>query len=123
MDRVENLFQGNKHPDFYKSFFELTFDQGLNHECHSVTTSDGYNLNLFRVISPDAKPDAPVIFIQHGLLCSGDSWVVNGEDSAAFYFAKRGYDVWLGNHRGTKYSRDHETLDPNKDGDFWEFSF
>lgn len=44
---------------------------------------------------------------------------MNGDKSPAFYYAKKGYDVWLGNHRGTKYARNHKDLDPNKDRDFW----
>ena len=61
--------------------------------------------------------------MQHGLLASAENFVVNGEQSPAFILAKRGYDVWLGNHRGTKYARDHERLDPDKDEEFWQFSF
>jgi len=36
-----------------------------------------------------------------------------------------GYDVWLGNQRGTKHSLvpGHESLDPHKDGDYWKFSW
>ena len=63
------------------------------------------------------------MFLQHGILASAENWVINGENSVAFILAKRGYDVWLGNHRGTKYSRNHVTLDPNKDEEFWQFSF
>ena len=36
-----------------------------------------------------------------------------------------GYDIWLGNTRGNKYSRLHKKLDPDaeiNDG-FWNFSF
>jgi hypothetical protein len=30
----------------------------------------------------------------------------------------------MGNQRGSKYSRKHQTLDPDdKKGDFWKFSF
>lgn len=36
----------------------------------------------------------------------------------AFVAVNDGYDVWLGNSRGNKYSRAHKTLDPNKDK-FW----
>lgn len=36
--------------------------------------------------------------------------------------AARGYDVWLGNTRGSQYSRDHLTLSPD-DPRFWDFSF
>jgi hypothetical protein len=31
----------------------------------------------------------------------------------AFVIAKSGYDVWLGNNRGNKYSRNHQSIDPN----------
>ena len=34
-----------------------------------------------------------------------------------------GYDVWLGNMRGTQYSRKHETLDSSDvNSDYWKFS-
>ena len=84
-----------------------------------MTTEDGYVLSVFRVKNPNLKPNAPVIFMQHGLFGSGENWVMNGPKSPAFYFAKLGYDVWLGNHRGTKYARKHETLNPNSDREYW----
>ena len=36
--------------------------------------------------------------------------------------AKAGYDVWLGNTRGSKFSTEHETLTTN-DHEYWKFSF
>lgn len=66
-NKVSNWFDSkymrSKHPDFFKSIFELSHDQGLDHECHHVTTEDGYILSLFRVKMPEVKPDAPVIFM------------------------------------------------------------
>ena len=69
-------------------------------------------------------PNKPVVFLQHGLLASADSWVSN-EASIAFTLANKGYDVWLGNQRGTKYSRTHSWLNPDKleDLHYWDFSF
>lgn len=34
-----------------------------------------------------------------------------------------GYDVWLGNSRGTTFSRQHKFLDPNVSSAFWDYSF
>lgn len=51
---------------------------------------------------------------------------MNGNDSAAFRYAKMGYDVWLGNNRVSKYSRKHVDLDPDDPEDaeeYFDFSF
>jgi hypothetical protein len=41
----------------------------------------------------------------------------------AFFFADAGFDVWLNNTRGNRFSRDHKYLDPDCDEEFWDFSF
>jgi lysosomal acid lipase/cholesteryl ester hydrolase len=37
--------------------------------------------------------------------------------------ARNGFDVWLGNNRGTTFSRNHTYMDPDREKKFWEFSF
>ena len=38
----------------------------------------------------------------------------------AIEMARKGFDVWLGNNRGTKYSLDKTKL---QDKNYWDFSF
>jgi lysosomal acid lipase/cholesteryl ester hydrolase len=96
-------------------------------EEHKVTTRDGYILSMQRIpYGRSGKPNGtqPVIFLQHGLLCSSTNWISNGpKDSLAFMLADAGFDVWLGNIRGNTFSRSHVRYNPDKDKEFWEFSF
>ena len=41
----------------------------------------------------------------------------------AFFFADAGFDVWMNNSRGNKFSREHKYLDPDIDKEYWDFSF
>jgi hypothetical protein len=41
----------------------------------------------------------------------------------AFLLADHGFDVWLNNSRGNRFSRHHVYLDPDVDKEFWNFSF
>ena len=64
----------------------------------------------------------PVLF-QHGVEDSSYEWVINSADKApAFQFARAGYDVWLGNNRGSDFSKNHTTLKTDQP-EFWEFDF
>lgn len=59
----------------------------------------------------------------HGLLDSSDCWISNGWKKGPAYIALReGYDVWLGNSRGNKYSRRHVSLKPSHK-EFWNYSW
>lgn len=48
-------------------------------------------------------------------------WVANDPDKAnAFILSDAGYDVWMGNNRGSAYSLGHTTLSKH-DQEFWDF--
>lgn len=50
----------------------------------------------------------------HVLLQDGMSWLLaSPEESLPFILADRGFDVWIANNRGTRWSRRHVSLDPS----------
>ncbi|XP_062707272.1 lipase 1-like [Aedes albopictus] len=103
---------------------ELIEKYGYKVEVHSATTEDGYMLTLFRIMprQPSQTQKLPV-FVMHGLLGSSADFVISGpNNSLAYYLADDGYEVWLGNARGTRYSRRHQDL-PLHSEEFWDFSW
>ena len=48
-------------------------------------------------------------------------WVANDDKRAnALILARAGFDVWMGNNRGSAYSMGHKSLSRN-DKKFWDF--
>ena len=81
------------------------------YEDHFVITEDGYILNLFRIKHRETEYGAPAVLLQHGIVDTADAWLVHDADKAlAFRLASEGYDVFLGNNRGTRYSLNHVKL-------------
>lgn len=103
---------------------------GHGYKCQEleVTTKDGYILSLQRI--PEGRGEnggvstkkQPVI-IQHGVLVDGMIWFMNSpEQNLPMILADSGFDVWIVNSRGTRYSRRHTFRDPSSE-DFWNWCF
>lgn len=93
---------------------------------HIVVTDDQHELTLFRLQAKNSimTSGKPVVLLWHGLLDCGDTWIANEENFApAFVLANQGYDVWVGNSRGTKYSLGHRLYDQRTSEAFWNFSW
>lgn len=66
------------------------------------------------------------IHLQHGLTGSSDNYFINSEggkgdsNSIGMWLVDQGYDVWAGNNRGNKYSKNSDVTDPRK---YYDFSY
>lgn len=107
---------------------ELIKKTGYPIEIYSnIATEDGYLLDIYRIPygkQENKKGSRNPALLMHGLLGTSRDFVLMGpERGLAYLLADRNYDVWLGNTRGTAYSRKHVKLNPNLDADFWNFRF
>jgi len=102
---------------------QLISAQGYSVENHNVETSDGFILSIQRIPlgRNQVKSEAPrpVVFLQHGLLDSAATWVINfPRQSLGFILADAGFDVFLGNVRGNTYSSRNTKYKSNT-REFW----
>lgn len=108
---------------------ELILPSGYPCSEYTIQTKDGFLLGLQRVSSSsalrlgrDAERGPPVLLL-HGLFMAGDAWFLNSPDqSLGFVLADHGFDVWVGNVRGTRWSHGHVSL-PEKNKQFWDWSW
>lgn len=107
---------------------------GYYAEEHVVQTKDGYLLGLHRLgwrrgeedVRVNAGPGSvqkKVVYLHHGLLMNSEVWVclTERERCLPFLLVDQGYDVWLGNNRGNKYSKKCMHHSP-AEVEFWDFS-
>ncbi|CDW79126.1 ab-hydrolase associated lipase region family protein [Stylonychia lemnae] len=117
--------------DSSRTLYQLVIDNKYPYEQHNYETEDGYINKCVRISGTVAKknvenggPRKPVVVLQHGLNCSCTDWILNGDKSLGFILADNGFDVWMNNTRGNRYSRHHVYLDPDIDRkEFWDYSF
>jgi lysosomal acid lipase/cholesteryl ester hydrolase len=125
----------------FRSTEDFVNHWGFPFQTHFLTTKDGYILSLHRIpfsrselaqkranahfkSYPTLEPTSrPVVLFWHGFLMCSEVWVSapNFNENLAYTLADAGYDVWLGNTRGNKYSCKHRTMKPTEES-FWDFS-
>lgn len=107
---------------------------GYTAEEHVVQTKDGYLLGVHRLAWKKGEEDMRVnagpnsiqkrvAYLHHGLLMNSEVWVclTDAQRCLPFVLLERGFDVWLGNNRGNKYSKKSVKYAPTST-EFWNFS-
>ncbi|KAJ8123519.1 hypothetical protein O1611_g9569 [Lasiodiplodia mahajangana] len=115
-------------------FVAICATYGYTAEEHVVQTKDGYLLGLHRLAWRKGEEDVKVnngpssvkkriVYLHHGLLMNSEVWVcqTDAQRCLPFVLVERGFDVWLGNNRGNKYSKKSIKCSPNST-EFWNFS-
>ena len=114
-------------PDAFRTMEEIAADSGFATESYTLVTEDGYVLSLYRLpgtvqeIADGGIKQKPAVLMVHAQDCDMMEWVWNDSERAnAFILARAGYDVWLANNRGNKYSNTHLTLSRH-DKAYWDY--
>lgn len=93
---------------------------GLNYEKIVLQTEDNYFIEIERAYKTITKTN-PVI-IGHGLSINSLAFLVRGAKSYTKILVDEGYDVYVINWRGSRFSRGHTKFSTNNDN-YWLFSF
>ncbi|XP_060809735.1 lipase 3-like [Amyelois transitella] len=124
-EKMDFVPKADKHGDNEQmDIIKLVGLHGFRLETHTTLTADGYTLMLHRILFRDSDgKEMKKVLLHHGLLGSSEDWMLLGSKKALPYLLwMSGYDVWLTNARGNKYSKVHTRL-PADSADFWDFSF
>ena len=118
--------------DGYFMFEGAMKKNGYTYEAVEVLTEDGYTLTTFHItgkIGEDGsvvtrEPTEPPVLIQHGLGSDAATWLWSYMKGVPLplQLYDAGFDVWMGNNRGTEFSQKHETL-TTKDKEFWMYDW
>lgn len=97
----------------YQRFADTMNKWGYLWEAIEVPTADLYVLTTFHItgkIDHSVASTKGAVLIQHGMNQDATSWLDDFGNDKPFQLQlyDQGYDIWLGNNRGTEYSRQHE---------------
>ena len=122
----------------YSLFAGLCHKYGYTFEPFVVKTADDWNLSIFHItgyLGGDPKKQAvrdmlnnqklPVLAVP-GSYNDAESWLRKAQDGKPMplQLYDHGYDIWLGNSRGTKYSNVSDIYPINDESfDRWNFSW
>ncbi|KAJ6237060.1 lipase [Anaeramoeba flamelloides] len=112
-----SLFR-NPLPDIQRNVCERIRSKNYPCELLNTTTEDGFVIGIHHLSNPGGKP----ILLWHGMLQNAATWAMNFPSQDLIYLLHdAGFDVYLGNARGTIYSQKHNSLDPKNDSkEYWE---
>lgn len=106
-----------------QSAMQIIKAHGYRVQTHKILTYDGYTLTVQRIPPSSKTVSNETVILHHGLLGSSEDWLLLGTGKALPYLlSDHGYDVWLLNARGNKYSIAHDNMDVDA-FEFWDFSW
>lgn len=97
--------------------------EGYRAEVFQVTTEDGYILRVHHMLPANLDANKKPVFLMHSAFSNPIYFLNSGRNiSLGFYLVENGFDVWMGNVRGSKYATAHKWL-PTDGKDYWRFDF
>ncbi|KAJ3437314.1 lipase [Anaeramoeba flamelloides] len=115
---ITYAFVRNPLPDVDRDVCGLITSKNYPCELLHTQTEDGFTIGIHHMSNPGGKP----ILLWHGMLQNAATWAMNFPNQDLIYLLfDAGFDVYMGNSRGTIYSQEHTSLDPKNDSEeFWE---